>query len=298
MTTTARSLPPRVILAETLEPVRYRFQLPGAYPVIDSDNLVMERPVEVATASALRQSMSATAPAVTFDFMQPMGTTSAGPALISLGQMQASSFMGLTAQMDLYVSNRLPLEYQLNGASIALDEVHFADGSSHPLDLAAPAALEPDGGYWMNGEYQYDESKPWIKGSVYLQDSDYDADMPVAASGRIVYRAVDDTATVTLRAAPGQRADEHGVTVEVSEWRNNALVIDVTAGAARVISVTALDADGQAVGRSDGLSVSGSEISIDVDLNGVPERLELMVALELEEIESAFRIDLDNPSQM
>lgn len=282
-----------VILAETLEPVRYRFRLPGAYPAIDADNLVMERPVEVATASALSRSMSAPAPAVTFDYMQPMSTTSAGPALLSLGQMQASSFMGLTAQMDLYVSNRLPLEYQLNGASIALDEVHFADGTSDQLDLAAPAALEPDGGYWMNGEYQYDENKPWLKSSVYLQDSDYDADMPVAASGRIVFRAVDDAVTVTMLAAPGQRFDEHGIAVEVNEWRKNGLVIDVADGAERVISVTALDADGQPVGRSDGFSVSGSEVSIDVDLNGVPERLELMVALELEEIETPFRIDLD-----
>ena len=167
-----------VVLAERFDAVHYRFALPGAFPKISSD---FERTVPtqaIATPDAVSAAMEAPAPVVSFEYSTPVATAQAGPAFLALDQIQANPFMGLYTQLEVYVAADMPLDNQLSGATIALDSAELADGSTLDLALSAPVSLRPDGGYWLNGEFQYNEERPWLKGSASFQVAGYEGDTP------------------------------------------------------------------------------------------------------------------------
>ena len=281
-----------VVLAESLEPVRYAFRLPGAFPEIDAGAAFPAPPLDVATPETLGSAMRSEPPDVTFHYAQPIATAAAGPAFLALGRMDASSFFGLTAALDVYVPFEFPLDYQLNGATVTLDQAVLSDGTTVDLDLAAPASFEPDGGYWMNGEFQPDENRPWLKGSASWQHADYAHDAPESVRGRVVFRSVRDTAELVAAAGPGTRVSEHGVDLLVSEWREGTLVARVLDGVERIVSITAVDADGNLAGRADGLQIGMDGTEANIDLTALPERLQILVAVETEEFERPFSVSL------
>lgn len=282
-----------VVLADRLEPIRFAFELTSVYPNV-SDRTAMQRPLpSVASPDSLSDIFEAPPPEVTFDFMQPMATTTAGPSTVIMERLQVSPFMGLYAEMQIYVPNQFPLAGQLNGVTILLDRIDLPDGTSVDLGLAAPTSLGADGGYWMNGEFRYDEERPWLKGSVGLQAADYDNEMPGTVHGRTVLRAVEDTTTIEVSPEPGSRMRQHGVDVVVSEWQENTLYLSVIEGVNRIVSVTAVDADGGPAGRAEKLSQSGDETRINIDLTAIPETLQVVAATEIREFETPFTMTLE-----
>lgn len=283
-----------VVLGERLEPVLYGFELPGALPNIDSDFARDIPPVAIATPDALASVLDVPAPDVTFDYFEPEALTSAGPALLSLQQMQAGSFMGFYAQFELYVPSDVPIANQISGATIALDSAVLEDGSAIDLAASMPVSLSPDGGYWMNGEFQPDEDRPWSKGSATIQLADYEGETPIELVGRVLFRAVTDTRDDEFPAEPGGRLTADGIDLMVREWRDNSLSVDILDGADRLVSLTALDEDGQIVGGGTDVGGMGDDQHVSVDLHGRPASLVVKYAAHSTAIERPFTLTLDN----
>lgn len=279
-----------VVLAEELEPLIYSFELPGAYPPIRVDKARNRPPVEAATPNELDTALRLAAPDVTFPYSEPMATVVAGPGLLAVDRLRASSFMGLVVQLDLYVSKEMPLAGQLNGSSIVFDKAELADGREIDLVLSSPVSLAHDGAYWLNGEFTTDPEKPWLKGHATLQMADYDGDTPETISGRIVFRAARETSANSMSVAPGSRLSDHGINVAIAEWRQNNLSLDISNGAERILSIEAFDGAGQLVGRAARIDGSGLESTARVELDVRPESLRIFFATQLVEHEVPFSI--------
>ncbi len=282
-----------VLLAGELEPIRFPFELSGAFPSVAARAPMGHAPPAMATPEGLSQALAASPPEVTFDFGQPISLTTAGPSTLALERLQVNPFMGLYAEMELFVPLDLPLNGQLNGAAVILDRIVLPDDRSIDLGLAAPASLAADGGFWLNGEYRSDEARPWLKARVGIQAPEYDADLPTSLHGRVVFRAAEDTATAELPTAPGSRLSEHGIDVIVSEWRENTLYLSVRDGADRIVSVVALDADGRPAGRADELAGTAGDARVGIDLTVHPETLRIVAATETREFETPFSMRLE-----
>lgn len=277
-----------VVLAEAVEPLRYSFELPGAFPPVAARDRLFHEPAPPATPESLAAALHQPPPAVTFSYREPTQTTPAGPALLALQSLQASSFMGLVAQLELYVSDDLPLLGQLNGASLFIDRA-LSNGTAVELDLAAPVTFSRDGGYWVNGEYQPDAERPWLKGQASLQAPDYEAGEPTAVEGRLLLRASTDPRSVNLSVEPGERWQDNGVSLVVREWHENAVVLDIPEGAERVVSVTAFAGE-ERVGHAATLDTSGQTPRARVKLYQRPELLRVTVAADTVEHEQPFRM--------
>jgi len=279
-----------VVLADKLEQLRYSFELPDAYPANRDDKARKRPPVATATPDELDAALSLAAPDVAFPYSKPMATVVAGPGLLAVDRLQASSFMGLVAQLNLFVSNKMPLAGQLNGSSIVIDKAELADGSEIDLALSSAVSLTHDGAYWMNGEFTTDPEKPWLKGRATLQMSDYDGDTPESIDGHIIFRAARGTSTRTMSVAPGTQFSDQGINAAISAWRQNSLSLDISDGAERILSVEAMDGEGQLVGRAVRIDGSGAESTASIELNGRPESLRIFFATELIEHEFPFSI--------
>lgn len=281
-----------VIVAETFEPLRYGFELPGAYPPIGTAPARARPAATFATPEALARALALGSPEVAFDHAEPAAVTTAGPALVVVQRIQASALTGLFAQMEIYVPQAMPLRGQLNGVSIVLDRVELANGEVVGLDLAAPVALRSEGAYWLNGEYTPNPDKPWLKGSATVQAAEYDGPRPAIVHGRVVFRSVADPIEATMSAALGSRWNEDGAEISVDQWRENELRVRIPAGAERIVSLVALDASGKAVGRADRVQSSGREHTAHIELSAVPKWLRIVYAAASDEHALAFSADL------
>ena len=281
-----------VLLAEQFEPLVYSFELPSAFPPMGDDNPRNHPPVAQATPGALAAVLETSSPEVTFEYNEPEATQVAGPALLAVNSVQVSSFMGLVAQLELFVSNKLPLAGLLNGSSIIFDQAELSTGETVALKLAGPVSLRDAGAYWMNGEYTPDPDKPWLKGRVMLQDADYEGDTPTVLHGRIVFRAARELKTETAAAAPGTRLAAAGTEVIVSEWREDNVKVQVPSGAEQLVAVELLDADGKLVGRAERIDGTGADSSASITVDARPQTLRVSIATEAEESEIPFSVEL------
>ena len=155
-------------------------------------------------------------------------------------------------------------------------------------------SLRPDGGYWMNGEFQYDENKPWLTGSASFQVSDYEGEAPVELTGRIVYRAVESTGDGELSAFPGGTFTADGVEMNVTEWRQNSLTVELGAGADRLVSLAAIDSEGKVVGAGMDISSARDTDQVSVNLGGIPEVIAVTYAISARTFERPFTLVLNN----
>lgn len=282
-----------LIVADQTETLTYAFELDSAYPGFDSEFSFPTRAFEVADAQALAGAMQLDAPEPSFDWNQPVATAKAGPVFVAVQDFQASSFMGLYTQLELYVADGIPLADHLNGGAVHLETVALADGSTVPISLSSPVGLSTDGGYWRDGTFVPDPDRPWLKGGANLQFSDYENDMPVTLNGRVVFRAPVETQTSVTAAFPGSRLDQEGVELTVAEWRPGSIEIDIQAGEERILSIEVLDADDNVIGRADNISVGfGSPAAHISNLRSAPESLRVVIATESAEHDVPFAVDL------
>ncbi len=282
-----------LIIADRTETLSYSFEIDSAFPPIDEDLSVPLLPFEVADASALNSAMQLDSPEPEFDWNPPLASTAAGPAFVAVQRLQASSFMGLTTRIGVYVPDAMPLAGHLNGGAVVLETAELADGTTVPLTLRGPVGLEPQG-HIFNNEFRGDPDKPWLQGEADLQMVDYDAATPVVLAGRLVFRAPVDTETVTMPATPGSRHAGDGLELVVSEWQPNNIEVDVPQGAERILFVEALDADGNPAGRASRIAGSGEDLEVRIsNLMAHPETLRVVLATESAEHEVPFSVTLD-----
>ncbi|MDJ0793825.1 MAG: hypothetical protein QNI98_06215 [Woeseiaceae bacterium] len=282
-----------LIVAEQVQTLSYNFEIASVYPANNSNFAVPFKTLDVARPDAVAASMRLDAPNVTFDWNAPITSVTAGPAFLALNSLEATSYAGLRTRFELYVPNTMPLADHLNGGTVYFEKATLADGSSMPLTMDAQLTLTPHGGYWSNGEYVPDPEKPWLDGQVDMQMIDYEAETPTAVDGRLVFRAPSETATVTLPALPGSSTAEYGIELLVSEWRPNSIGVDVKAGAERILSIVALDAENNLVGRATSIDgrYDGYETSIS-NLQAPPKSLQVLVATESTEYEVPFSVTM------
>ncbi len=280
-----------LIVADRLETLTYAFELPSAYPPFDTNFGHPFAPFEPASASALEDAMQLTAPEVTFDWNPPVASATAGPAFLAMQRLEVSGFMGLVTRFELYVPSGMPLAGHLNGSSVFVDAARLADGTAVPVMLSGTVGLQTDGGYWNNDVFVPDPERPWLKGDLDIQMADYDSATPVTLEGRLLFRAPVHTISSTIPAMPGSRLARDGVELVVSAWQQHGIEIDILQGAERIVSIEALDADGQPAGRAMRISGSGdSREARIVNLVAQPDTLRVLLATESAELEVPFTV--------
>ncbi len=283
-----------VFVASALEPRVYPFALTGAFPSMapasNPGSVRLSKPVATtaATPAQLTQAMTQRAPAVTFDYNAPQATATAGPALVAVGDVRSSPYMGLVTQFQVFVPHTLPLSGQLNGATVLVDQVRMADGATLPIAAQSPLQFEPDGGYWSNGEYVSDPKKPWLKSWVTVQAPDYEGATPEALSGRVVFRAASDHLTQTMLATPGASTANAIVEVSVLEWAEGRVVLEVARGAEKLLGVNALTNKGENVTTGMQLTARDDAHRVTVSVSDVPHRLQLNYSSNVKEFEQPF----------
>ena len=280
-----------LIVAEQAQTLTYNFEIPSAYPANNDNFGVPLETLDVARPDAVEASMRLDAPAVSFDWNEPVTSATAGPAFLAINSLEATSYAGLRTRFELYVPNEMPLANHLNGGTVLFETATLADGTSIPLTMDAQLALTAHGGYWSNGEYVPDPDEPWLSAEIDMQMLDYEAETPVSVDGRIVFRAPVDAVTATMSALPGSRLSERGIELVVSEWRPNTIEIDVRAGAERILAITALDAEGNRAGRATSIDggYDGYEARVG-SLKAQPTSLRVLIATDSSEYEVPFSV--------
>lgn len=282
-----------IVMARELQTQRYAFRLDSGLPTLSASALQPPRLPTISPKGALDRAMEAGAPEVTFEYNQPADTVELGPVLIALNGLQAAPGFGLYGSLEVYAAPDLPVAHDLNGAVVHIDTLVDPDDREIKTVLARSVQLEPDGAYWLNGEYTVPEDNQWLKGATRFQMPDHEGGVPTAIEGRVRLRSVTRSTATGLSARVGNRLRGDAFDVSVTGWsggNGGSISLRVKGPIERLISATAHDDEGRRVDTGVRLGREGDEAKLTINVNRWPQRIRLEYVTESETRERAFRL--------
>lgn len=282
-----------VFIATTLESISVPFTLDNPYPPMTSSFNKPQETISAVDAGTFDRSVQASPPDIESSSLTPEHVVTAGPGSLALQRFQVSDFQGLYAQMQLFVPNSVPVSHQLTGAVISFTSARLPDGRTRALNATTPVSLNPDGGYWTNGNYVSDPERPWWRGYATLQMPDYEGESPSTILGQIRYQAPLAITLENLSSQLGSRWTNGAMTVEVQQWRAGEVVLKLEGQTDRLLTVQALNASGERIDNDVSLSTMFGETTLGVTVEGRPEALQLVLADQVAQRAYPFELELD-----
>lgn len=279
-----------VVLAREQEVHRFPFQLSSLQPPPAETGHLQPQPSLVAPEQweRLRQ---APPPEVSYDWQEPAYEVDAGPLRMAVNELDFNEHFGLSLNADIYLSSRFDLAGSLGAGELHLEEVQTASGDSQALEQTRFFAFARDGGYWMNGVYQPDEEKPWLKGSVSLRDRDIELTGATAVRGHLALVAASRTRDHELPFSFGVSWRAGDLRLQVSQWETGKIHLTWEGDLSRLVAIQAYNGE-QLVSQPASIEQMFGDATIALEVTDVPTHLRIQMAEEYERQVFDFSLDL------
>lgn len=282
-----------VILASEMEPKSFRFTLDQLQPVVvDPMFDVPSMSFEPLDASQWQALQNAEPPEVTFQYQQPEQTLVVGPALLAINRASFDANFGMNLEGEIYLGNQIPLVGSLATGELVLNQLTTAGGASQVLDQRAPFGLKPEGGFWSNGEHQFDKRRPWLKGEFQFKDRELDVTNARSLKGELVIYGPTSTETVLAPFEMGTVWQDDGLQLTIQKWNDYQVYLTFSGDLSRIVSLSAIDAEGESASDDAKFNSFFGETRIELGLTGQPAQLQLKLATEMRRQSYPFALQL------
>jgi hypothetical protein len=226
---------------------------------------------------------------------QVSGPANAGPFHVVLREMW--SFGGLMPTFEIYAPEMPNLEHAIGGVELALERITLTDGTvTTERDVQTDSLFGSVEPRWTD---LVSLSKAWsgegLRGNAGLATgAAVDAEQVKSLEGAVILRMPRRIETLSLlQVTPGRSASGAGLTVTLQELARDAFTLHAEGPGERIVDVRAFNADGQE------LASNTAEVEFDADrwvgtfgVQGVPERIDVSVAEQLDRRDFAYRLEL------
>ncbi|WP_041523103.1 hypothetical protein [Gilvimarinus agarilyticus] len=286
----------KVVLATASEQKRYPFRVSSVWPVSNGTLFGAKTFPETSVAEVKEALSAAEAPSVSYVWSKPQLETTAGPATLAFQRLDFDGSFGLGVDVSVYLSNQVPLVGPLGAGGVRLIDVQGADSTPQRLDKTTFFSFAHDGGYWMNGEYQPDEEKPWIKGDVTIRDRELKLNAVSALRGELLLNVAETIQIESLDFDVGAVWEDETLQIQVTKMTAGELVLSYQGDVNRLVAVRALRG-GELVSDPAKMRNWFGDEAIALSIKGQPDTLELQVADSVVSERYPFALDLTELAQ-
>lgn len=266
-----------VIVASKIERKDYDFSIARLFPPAKSF-AVEKSPLDTLGAKNLAELEKDTPPNnVVYPYQSPKQTIAAGPALIALNELTISG-QQFSLNADVYTRNNHPVAGQLGAVRLMITEVEDAMGNLHSVDHQSAIAMEHMGGSWVNGKFEPDPARPWLRGVVELRDRPLEQTDAVALWGKLVFRAAEDPISIKVPFQFGMQWNNNDGILKLRRWEAGRLIFDMEGQFPDLMSVNALDDMGVIISQPAELRTQFGKHTIELDVKQIPEMIEFNIA--------------------
>lgn len=280
-----------VVMADAVDHHRYNFELDGVAIAPEDDGF---RRTEVPLTQNWQSLFTADAPKVTYSWQEPEHEVDAGPGRVAVYKLRPGNRFGFEMTAEVFMPIKLPATVPLAPARLIVDTLEFTDGQTQKVDLQAASGLQAKGGYWMNGEFQVDEDKPWMSGSFRLADSDLKPTNNLGAiSGNLELNFPASVREQSLPFELGQSYEGADFSVQVSQLDRRSVHLSFTGDLSALVKVGAYKGE-ELISDPARLQETFDGYFIVLDWHALPDRLVLTLANEQQTQRFPFRVELED----
>lgn len=280
-----------VVIAKNAEVKRYPVSINTVWPAVNN-SLFGAKALPLADPDAVQKALKATQPpSVTYSWQKPVLETVAGPATLAFQSLEFDDRFGMNISFSAYLSNGVPLVGALGAGAVRLTALEFANSEPQALANTVYFPFVHDGGYWMNGEYQPDEQKPWIKGDATFRDRDTKVTSPERIQGELLLNVPDASHVEEFAFEIGATWQDEGLSLQVTEFNPREVILSFNGNVSRVVAVRA-KRNGELVSDPAKMRNMFGEAGIVLALNDRPDTLELELADSLTTERYPFEVNL------
>ncbi|WP_049721524.1 hypothetical protein [Gilvimarinus polysaccharolyticus] len=280
-----------VVVATQASSTRYPLSVKSVWPkqgntLFGGNSWPRSEPAEVQRALS-----DAQAPAVTHDWNKPVFETSVGPATLAFQRVDFDDRFGMDVSLSVYLSNAVPMVGTLGGGAVRLTALELADGEQLKLVKTTYFPFAYEGGYWMNGVYQPDDNKPWIKGDASFRDREVKVLTPQSLTGEIFLNVPESSRTEQFEFDVGARWEDEGLSLQVTQISQGEILLSYSGNVSRLLAVRALR-DGTLVSDQAKMRNWFGVESVSLSISQRPDTLELELADSITSERYPFTLDL------
>lgn len=266
-----------VVIASKIQPRNYQFSIARLFPPAKPFVAPKSTPARLNAANLPALEKDSPPTDVIYPFQSPRQTIAAGPALIAVNDL-AISAQHFSLSADIYTRNVHPLVGQLSAVHLAITEIEDSSGSLRSVNHQAPAAMEYMGGSWVDGKFEPDPNRPWLRGPIEMRNLPLEQNDVVALWGKLVFLATEDPVAVTVPFQFGMQWNSSGGVLTLHRWEAGRLIFDVEGSFPGLMSVKALDETGAVVSQPAELRTHFGKASIELEVSQIPDSIEFSIA--------------------
>lgn len=266
-----------IIVASKLENKKYEFSVARLFPPAKPFLVEKSEPARLTAAALPALEKDSPPNDVVYPYQSPKQTIAAGPALIALNELNlGGGHFSLLA--DVYTRSSHPLAGQLSAVRLVISEIEDAAGNLHSVNHQVPIAMEHMGGGWVNGKYEPDPARPWLRGQIEMRERPLEQSDAVALWGKMVFLAAEDPISIKIPFQFGMQWNNNDGILKLRRWEAGRLVFDVEGDLPDLMAVKALDETGAVVSQPAELRTSFGKNTIELDVKQIPETIEFNLA--------------------
>lgn len=282
----------QVVIAREVRKERYEFFVNQITPDIgESSSFSFGRePIEWTPAS-WQGVPTGDAPAVTYAWNKPILEEAVGPMHLAVYDASASKHFGTRFTSELFLDFNIEITSLLNAGTVVIDSMLDASGELVEADMRSPLAFALDGGMWMNGVYEKDEEKNWVKASVDMRDRELKLESLREVSGYVSLNLPLESSQHRVPFRLGESWQGDGVTLTLSKLEGGAAYLNYRGDLSSVLAIVGVKA-GEPVTQAAEFYTLFGESSIKLPLSAMPDELVLTLATQTEEQRYPFRLSV------
>jgi len=266
-----------IIVASKVEHKKYEFSVARLFPPAKPFAVEKAEPARLTAAALPALEKDSPPNDVVYPYQTPKQTIAAGPALIALNELNlGGGHFSLLA--DVYTRGSHPLAGQLSAVRLVISEIEDAAGNLHSVNYQVPVAMEHMGGSWVNGKYEPDPARPWLRGQIDMRERPLEQNDAVALWGKMVFLAAEDPISIKIPFQFGMQWNNNEGILKLRRWEAGRLVFDVEGNFPDLMAVKALDETGAVVSQPAELRTSFGKNTIELDVKQIPETIEFNLA--------------------
>ena len=266
-----------VIVASKVEQKNYEFSIARIFP--PAKPFLTEKPEPKHLNAASLPALEKDSPPndVVYPYQTPKQTIAAGPALIALNDL-AINGQHFSLVADVYTRSSHPLAGQLSTVRLVISEIEDSAGNLHSVNYQTPVAMEHMGGSWVDGKFEPDPNRPWLRGPLEMRDLPLAQSDAVALWGKLVFLATEDPVPIKVPFQFGMQWNNNDGVLKLRRWEAGRLIFDVEGNFPGLMAVKALDDAGAVVSQPAELRSNFGKKTIELEVKQIPETIEFNLA--------------------
>ncbi|HTF95187.1 MAG TPA: hypothetical protein VL995_03565 [Cellvibrio sp.] len=266
-----------VIVASKMEQKNYEFSIARLFPPAKPFLQEKAEPAHLAISHLSALEKDSPPNDVVYPYQTPKQTIAAGPALIALNELNLTG-QHFSLNADVYTRNNHPLVGQLSAVRMVISEIEDSSGNLHSVNHQIPIAMEHMGGSWVDGKFEADPNRPWLRGQLEMRERPLEQGDAVALWGKLVFLATEDPVSIKVPFQFGMQWNSNEGILKLRRWEAGRLIFDVEGNFPELMAVKALDDMGLVVSQPAVLRTSFGKSTIELDVKQIPETIEFNIA--------------------